>query len=198
MPVEDDRWNEDEDVSTRPPSEQPNVGPSLAPPVEQQQSSGAQEAHPVTGVDRGSSEEPPAQFDQKHSLDFEGLLYLGKLERTFEYAGHWFRIKTLDTGEIINVGLLHAEHKDALTETKVWQVATLAASVLTVDGKALPLPLTMEANDTGLQSRFDVVKRWFPPIIDAVYEEYLLLEAKAIDVLREMGKASAPQPLIRT
>lgn len=196
MPVEDDGWHDDEAESASPPSGQPNVGPSMAPPVER--SSGEQEAHPVTVVDRGSPEEPPAQFDPKHALDFEGLLYLGKLEHSFEYAGHKFRIKTLDTAEIIEVGLLHAGHRQSMAETKVWQAATLAASLITVDGKALAAPLTMDPSDTGLRSRFDQVARWFPPILDAVYEEYLLLEARAIKVLEAMGKASPPQALTRT
>ena len=134
---------------------------------------------------------PLPEFDPKHRLDFEGLLYLGALTDTFTYVGHSFTIRTLTTDEVLEVGLLHKPYVDSLADVKAYQAALVAACVIKVDGKPLPLPITDDFADTPLANRFDYVrKHWFPPILDAVYEHYLILESRVDDVLRAMGNPS--------
>ena len=141
--------------------------------------------------DETSEEEDLPEFDPSHRLDFEGLLYLGKLTDTFTWLGHKFVIRTLTVGEILEVGLIHREHVGTLAEAKAYQAAVTAACVVSVDGKQMPVPLTNEKTDTLLINRFEyVLNNWFPPTLDAIYERYLLLEDRVQKVIDEMGKGS--------
>src|SRR5690606_3529884 len=119
-----------------------------------------------------------------------GLLYIGRLTDDFYWLGHHFVIRTLTMGEIIEVGLLHKEYAGSLADVKAYQAAVVAGCVVSVDGKPLPMPLTNDPQDTELINKFQYVLRsWYPPTLDVVYERYLLLEARANQVIEAMGKA---------
>ena len=143
--------------------------------------------------------EAPPEFDPRFRQDFEGLLYLGRLTDTFSWLGHTFTIRTLSSGEVLEVGLLHKKYVGTLADVKAYQAALVAACVVEVDGQPMPVPLTNAAADTALVNRFNYVLRsWFPPTLDVVYERYLLLEARVGEVIEAMGKASGSTELTRT
>jgi len=130
-------------------------------------------------------------FDPKVREDFEGLLYLGRLSTTFTRLGHDFEIRTLTTGEILEIGMLAKPYRDSMADVKAYQAAVVAACVTRVDGRPMPTPVTDDVLDTGMSNRFNYVLRsWFPPLLDIVYEQYLLLEDRVGQVLEAMGKAS--------
>jgi hypothetical protein len=194
MPVEDGEW--DEQYPT-PPADSANLGTtSFGPGVETPLAgdSPISEPHPETLVEMSESAdtktEPIPEFDPKVHQDFEGLLYLGRLTDQFTWLGHRFLIRSLSAGEILEVGLLHKPYVGSLADVKAYQAAVVAACVLEVDGKPMPVPLTNERTDTSLVNRFDYLLRsWFPPTLDAIYERYLLLEARVEEVIEAMGKA---------
>lgn len=188
MPVEDDDFPPDvvAQVSPEPTSTVPR-GPSVTTPDLDL------EPHRDAAEEAEDQEEtePLPEFDPKHRLDFEGLLYLGALTDEFSYLGHKFLIRTLTTNEVLEVGLLHKPYADSLGDVKAYQAALVAACVIKVDGQSLPLPITNDVSDTPLANRFQYVREhWFPPILDAIYERYLLLERRVDDALRAMGNPS--------
>jgi hypothetical protein len=157
------------------------------------------DSHPVT---EGTLSEGPEQeeeelpaFDEQYRQDFIGLNFVGKLSRDFEWMGHRFKIKTLMTDELIQIGLVHAKYQQTLADVKAYQTLVVAACLDTLDGKQLPVPIT---NDVDLvEARFDYIKNhWYPWTIDAVYEEYLLLEVRVQKVIAAMGKVSGSVELI--
>jgi len=154
----------------------------------------ATEPQPVIQVEMSKSDSPdetPEEFDPKFREDFEGLLYIGKLTDTFDWLGHRFVIRTLTTDEILEVGLIHKEYAGSLADAKAYQAAVVAACVESVDGRSLPIPLSNHPEDTSLINKFRFVNSsWFPPTLDAIYERYLLLEAKVARVIESMGKVS--------
>lgn len=190
MPVEDSDFPPDEEAAPLPPAVTSTVprGPSVTTPDP------ALEPHRDPVEEANSTEEaktPIAEFDPKVRQDFEGLLYLGRLTDEFEAFGHSFIIRTISTDEVLEVGLLHKPYKDSISEVKAYQAALVAACVVSVDGKALPLPVTNDPYDTALSNRFHYVKRsWFPPLLDVIYERYLLLEARVDEALTAMGNRS--------
>lgn len=199
MPLEDGEWV---DPALLAPPQAPAdhlaglgdahaLGPEVeAPSIEED--SLTTEPHPGTQTTLGETEagEPPPEFDPKFRMDFEGLLYMGRLTDDFTWLGHHFVIRTLTAGEILEVGLLHRQYVGTLADVKAYQAAIVAACVVSVDGKPMPTPITNEVTDTGLLNRFNYVLRsWFPPVLDKVYEQYLLLEARVEEVIKEMGKA---------
>lgn len=130
-----------------------------------------------------------AKFDEQHKLPFEGLLFLGALKDSFSWAGHDFVIRTLRTDEVLEIALLSQPYRGTLGEDKAYQAAVSAGCLMSVDGQPVSIPLTDEPGDTPLANKFDYIKgHWFPPVLDVIYEKYLLLENKVLEVLKEMGK----------
>lgn len=190
MPVDEEEWEEEGET----PPDLVNLGDTPGPgllsnaPVHSTEPHPPTEASPEEGA--SESEEPLPEFDPRYQQDFEGLLYIGKLTKTFNWLGHRFTIRTLTTEEVLEVGLVHRQYAETVADVKAYQTAVVAACVVAVDDQPMPIPITMEPTDTGLINRFRAVLRWFPPTLDAVYNEYLNLESRVTEVIEAMGKVS--------
>lgn len=155
--------------------------------------SGADGEQQSSTAPQGQPDPEPAlpEFDPKHREAFEGLLYLGRLQDTFSLWGHTFVVRTLTTEQLAEIGLLVKPYQGSAVENAVYQSAVVAASVVTVDGKALPSAITIDDSDTLGAVRFPYVMRnWMPPVREAVYNKCLALEYLVREVLTSMGKAS--------
>lgn len=119
--------------------------------------------------------------------DVISLLRLGRIEDSFELYGHSFVMRTLNIEEEIAVEeLLAAKFASSLNE-KASKTAYVSASLSLVDGEPLTRSLGMsESND--LSRAFDRVKKWYRPVIDKLFERYLLLEARQLEALSELEK----------
>lgn len=127
-------------------------------------------------------------FDERYKDDFDGLAFLGALEARFSYIGHQFHIRTLTTDELLAVARIVKDYEGTIGDTKAYATAMVALSVVTVDGKGLPVPHEESSVDYAwAYARFDYVKaRWFPFTIDFLYDRYLLLEERVRQVLIQM------------
>lgn len=146
---------------------------------------------PTSGTDSQAAEapedeEPLPEFDPQVALEFEGLLFVGALSKEFTWAGHKFSIRTLMSHELLEVALLHRKWAESIGAPKAYTTAMVAACVSKVDGKPIPTA----GIDEPLQEKFNYVSRWFAPTIDAIYEQYLLLESLVNRVIDAMGKAT--------
>jgi hypothetical protein len=159
---------------------------ALSDPTESLQEGEAQGGH-----EPGLSDEPLPEFDPRHKEAFEGLLFVGALTKDFEWFGHRFRIRTLNSDEVIEVGVITRDYVGTMSDIRAYTTAVVAACLISVDGRAMPQPISTDVADTPLRNRFDYVKRYFPLTIDAIYEQYLDLESTVAEVLAEMGKVSA-------
>lgn len=127
-------------------------------------------------------------FDERHREPFLGLAYLGALSKTFTYAGHEFRIRTLTTDEVLAVALITKDYEGTIGENRAYVTAVVAMAVESVDGEALPYPYKEAVGNEWAEMRFNWVKgKWFTYTVDHVYEQYLLLEGKVREVLSAMG-----------
>lgn len=149
---------------------------------------------PHRGVDEDTAERPEEvplpEFDRRWAEPLQGLLFIGALTKSFTSLGHRFVIKTQTVGEILEIGLLIAPYMGTVGETKAYQAANAAASIVSVDGQPIAIPLTDEPDDTILRSKFEYIQQhWFPPILDVVYEEYLALEGTVEKVVAAMGES---------
>lgn len=133
----------------------------------------------------------PDEFDPKFREPFNGLLFIGALTYSFTLLGHRFKIKTVGIDDLLEVGLITAKYKGTLGESRAYSTAMVAASLMSVDGKQLPQPLTMDPDDTALANAYEYIRgHYFPPIVDALYLKYLELEAQVEQIIAAMGKAS--------
>lgn len=172
-PYSPDLDQDSDGVETAAPQEQPETGPPLDPQAERDQA-------------------PLPTFDPKYREDFEGLLYLGRLQSTCTRWGHQFVLRTLTTEHLATIGMLTKPYAGSVTEMAVYQSAYVAAAVVSVDDQELPRPLSMDASvpevmDFRLKY---VMKSWLPAVREWIYDQAYLLEVRAREVLDEMGKAS--------
>jgi hypothetical protein len=134
--------------------------------------------------------EPLPEFDPRHKDAFRGLIYVGALSDRFDWLGHEFHIRTLTTGELAEVALLAAKYRDTEAALKAWQGALVAACTISVDGDPIAVPLTSEPGDTAVSAKFRyVMDKWFPPVLDVIYQRYVQLEFTTREVIEAMGKA---------
>lgn len=194
MPVEDGDWPPE--PATTAPAALVTGTDHFGPSSVSSPATSDLEPHRVGDEDANPQQEqeetqPLPTLDPKFREDFDGLLFLGKLEDEFTWLGHRFVIRTLTTEEILETGLIVKPYRDTMAEVKAYQAAIVAGTVVSVDGRPMPTPLTMSPSDTPLRNRFEYVRRnWFPPTLDVVYERYLLLEDRARAALEAMGEAS--------
>lgn len=134
---------------------------------------------------------PLPEFDSKHREPFSGLLYLGRLEKSFSRWGHRFVVRTATTEELAEIGLITAPYRDTQTEMAVYQTAVVAACTVSVDGKPLPQGITNDTSTVLASVRYPFVAReWVPAVREEIYNEIFRLEMTVRQVLAEMGKAS--------
>lgn len=160
------------------------------PPVSDDASGTSDSLAVADGPDAGETEEESVQFSPKVQEAFEGLLYLGALTRTFEWAGHRFTIRSLTVDEMLSVGQVTQPYANSMGEPRAYSTAMVAACLVTVDGEPLKLPLGPSRGAAALQARFEQVGQWFPHTIDYIFERYLELESKVEEVVKQMGEAS--------
>lgn len=197
-PPEDmgEEWTEDDDMSeeiamdTGPiPGPESSTPGSEAPPSDAEPQAGPSDLEGEKAAD--TDPEPLPEFDPQWRDELEGLMFLGKLEKRFHWVGHEFVIRTMTIDETLEVGLLTKQYQGTLGDAKSYQAALCAACIVSVDGRPLTVPLTSEPTDTMLVNKFQyVVKNWFPPVLDAVYEKYLELDATVIQVIQAMQASS--------
>ena len=179
-----------EDDALQVPSELANVGTtSIGLGVEQDS---AEQPLPATDVGLSETDDgdrTPVEFDPRYRTSFQGLLYIGKVQREFRWMGHSFRIKSPTIDHILEAGQLHKDHVGTVSEIKAWQSLTAAMCIVSVDGRPLPLPVANDESE--LEAKFNyITSHWYPWTLDKIYAEYLILNAEVQETIDAMGKAS--------
>jgi hypothetical protein len=127
------------------------------------------------------------EFNPKHKVLLEGLLYLGRLERKFSWAGHDFKIKTLNSDERLRIGQMIMPWMGTLEEARAWIIAQVGVATITVDDQKVAIPLS--EGESMEEAAFRWARQQYPWTIDAIYAHILDVEAQAQEVIEEMGKA---------
>ena len=133
-------------------------------------------------------DEPVVQEEESLGAGVLGLLFIGKLTKSFNYQGHDFVIKTLKMGEELEVALVTREFEQTIDYPRALATALVAASVETVDGKPIVTALGPSEDDL-LQRKFEYIKdKWYWPTIGHVYEKYIELLQEQKEALDEFSK----------
>ncbi len=125
-------------------------------------------------------------FDERWKNDFEGLLYLGKLEKEVTSIPlHKFVVRTLTVNEQLEVLLITQPYADGIGYTRAYKSAVVAAGLVSVDGRDL-VPTDKKFNV--FQQKWEYVTNgWYEPVIDVLYEEIDQLHTRMIKVCQEIG-----------
>jgi hypothetical protein len=125
-------------------------------------------------------------FDDRWKQDFEGLLYLGKLEKEITSIPlHKFVVRTLTVNEQLEVLLITQPYADGIGYARAYKAAVVAAGLVSIDGKEL---IPTDKNSNVLRQKWDYVTiGWYEPVIDVLYEEIDQLHARMIEACQEIG-----------
>ena len=127
---------------------------------------------------------PSNTFPDKWKAPFEGLLYLGYLEKEVEIPFHKFTVRTLTSGDKIAVSMITAELADTLGYGRSYRAAVVAAGLVLVDGQKL---LISERDTNILRQKYDyVITSWHDAVIDILFEAINELEGRVLEVLDEL------------
>ena len=136
----------------------------------------------------GEATEPQTVFPKESMEALSGLLYLGRIETTFEHAGHEFRVRTLTQGERIEMLQMAGRYKGTPAEADAVRALTVAAALVEVDGQPLYRALGPSDEERALGERFRTVLKWYPGVVRAVYRAVQAVEKTADDALALVKK----------
>lgn len=122
-------------------------------------------------------------FPEEYKQPFLGLLYVGAMKKTVEYAGHKIVLRTLTQGEELRVGQLTREYAGCRNELDAMRLYMVAASIETVDGQPMANQLFEEADP--ISSKAEELKRWYAPVVMFLYDEF----RKMVQSCREVADA---------
>lgn len=150
----------------------------------------ADEGHPVGAQAKPEPEPEPSvhKFDPRYREPLSGMIYIGRLEDTFDWGGHRFVVRTLTLGEQIEAGLLIKPTLGTRVEMKAHQAATVAAGLISVDGNPLMLPIGNAEIEHRDKYQY-LMKNWHAPTIDVVYSRIYRLELRARELVDALGEA---------
>lgn len=144
--------------------------------------------------DAAASEEPDVELLGIDAAPDEGLpsealvalINLGELSTEVKLYGHMFRIRTLRIGEELEIGQLISRYSETPEEGRAYACAIVAASIVSVDGRALVLE-AIGPHEQTLGRKFDYVRsNFFWPVIEALYEEVVKLRLEQQQALEEL------------
>lgn len=125
-------------------------------------------------------------FPKEFVEPVRGLMFLGRIEREVEFAGHTFLMHTLTEGEILRIGQLIKGYRDTLTEAEAQRLFTLSAAITMVDGEPLYQSISNDYDD--IYERANKLKKWYPAVIRRLYSDYVAIEKVAIDATNALKK----------
>lgn len=130
-------------------------------------------------------EETVEAFPEEWREDFEGLAYLGHLEDIVRIPSHTFVIRTLKTGEKLEIALICKEFESSLGWNRAYKAACVAASLVLVDGKPI---MVGDRTKSDIAQKYNyVVKTWYDPVIDKLYLELDRLESRQRKIMTLLG-----------
>lgn len=131
------------------------------------------------------------EFDPRWRDPFEGMLFLGRLEKQVTFWGHTFQLVTPSSNERLEISLLTKDYTETIGWEFAYSCALVAAYLVRVDGQDLPQPITNDDKDTALANRWRwVLSSLRKPVIDRLFEACAVLDADVRAILEAMGKAS--------
>lgn len=125
-------------------------------------------------------------FPEEWKDEFEGLLYVGYLQREVtSIPFHKFVVRTLTVNEKLEISLITKPYLDTIGYGRAWKAAVVAAGLVSVDNRDL-IPSSKNINVVRQKYEY-VINNWYDTVIDFLYEEIESLENRVILVLQELG-----------
>lgn len=133
-------------------------------------------------------------FPEEWKDEFEGLLFLGHLQREItSIPMHKFVIRTLTVNDQLEVSLVAKPYLETIGYGRAYKSAIVAASLVEIDGRPFISP---KKNNNMVQQKFDyLTNNWHDIVVDTLYNEQQALENKVVIVLQELNIIEPVIPL---
>lgn len=135
----------------------------------------------------------PDVVPQVSTGDLRDLVEIGHLTSSEQVFGHEFVLRTILPVEEFVAASIISKWGGTLAETKAFQAAYLAASIVSVDGRPMTRPLGPSVQEVGaaqLKNFNYIITKWHWPIIDRIYDAFAGLVLRQNDALEELeGKS---------
>lgn len=125
------------------------------------------------------------EFPEEWRNDFEGLAYIGYLERVVPLPGHEVVLRTLLAGEKIQVVSIAQDLEGSVGYSRIYKAAAVAAALVSVDGRPI---MIQEKNKGVVRQKFEfVINLWHDVVIDYLFPYVKDLEARQVQIMKDSG-----------
>jgi len=158
---------------------------------------GTEEVPGVPAFGAEPEEDIWAKFDPRWQEQFEGLLFVGKVTHEFNLAGHKITLMTPEANDSLKAALLIKDYQGTAGELRALTIATLATCLVKIDGHTLPRGIMADGSDD-MEFRYKWIGQLHQVVIDGIFNEFLELEGKVAEAIRDLGKEAAPPMALST
>lgn len=126
------------------------------------------------------------EFPEQWKKSFEGLAYLGFLEKTFSITQfHEFTVRNLTPADKIEISKIASVLDGKSGYGRMYKAAVVAAGLITVDGQEIVL---VERNRSAINQKYEyVVSTYHDAVIERIYREIDSLEIEALRLAYKLG-----------
>ena len=125
-------------------------------------------------------------FPEEYKQPFLGLLYVGAMTKTVEYAGHKIALKTLTQGEELRVGQRTREYVGCRNEISALKLYTVAAAGQSLDGQSMLGGIQPEVDP--IATKAEQMKNWYATVVEFLYDEYKAMSRSCAEVAGALKK----------
>lgn len=131
---------------------------------------------------------PVTELTLEEQEMFRSLLTIGHRRKTVSIFGFAVVIRSLTCDDHIRIGDAVKKHRDSQGFGRAYQVAYLAASVLSVSGESWENTLTPLDDDEMFWHKFDKAKAFYPLVASKLYDEAVNLDVEFAELAAKLGK----------
>lgn len=133
--------------------------------------------------------DPLQLFPEQHQERVRGLAYLGFIEKSIDFCGHTFGMKTLRPAEKAAIAILVDPWKGTLAEPEVWANGHVGLSLTSIDGNTEFCNAVGPNINDYAQARFKYITNpetgLYQPTLDFLFGFYLQLEGESLEAVKE-------------
>lgn len=141
------------------------------------------------GEETGSEEGRTTELNERERQDFQSLLTIGQRSKTVDVLGHPVVLRTMTVTDELLVGLESKKYKGSEAFARAYQSAVVAATVNTIDGKQLYIPISTEESTAEVfEKKLGKVHKMYPLVVSEIYRHYMEIEKEFAQLAKKLGK----------
>lgn len=134
-------------------------------------------------------EEEVTELSSSELKEFQSLLTIGRVTKEVDVLGHPVVLNSMTVSDELMVGLETKDYKQSEAFARAYQSAVVAATVSTIDGEQLYIPLSPnESSHEVFKKRLEKVHSMYPIVVSEIYRRYLDVEREFAELAKKLGK----------